>query len=214
MAIGYVAKLHNINMGCIMSKARTQKQRRETAISAVLESACALFGELGYQAASLEQIADRAGMTIRPIYHYFGNKEKLFLAVVEQVEQQLHRAMRDIQTGRQGEDLGQYWEVFMRFGRDRHFRQIVLVDAPVVLGRERWADSPVVQQVIAILLPLFPGLLPQTRHLIAQMVIAALTEVAMCLAEPGNEGKERAFEEMSGLIRMRLGSTLSHSVLE
>ena len=68
----------------------------------------------------------------------------------------------------------------MRFGRDRHFRQIVLVDAPVVLGRERWADSPVVQQVIAILLPLFPGLLPQTRHLIAQMVIAALTEVATC----------------------------------
>ena len=188
-----------------MTKPRTQKQRREAAISALLESACSLFGERGYQATSLEEIADRAGMTIRPIYHYFGNKEKLFLAVAEQMEQQLHSAMLDIEVGQQGVALGQYWEAFMQFGRDRGFRQIVLVDAPVILGRERWADSPVVEQVIGILVPLFPGLLPETRHLIAQMVIAALTEVAMSLAEPGNEGKERAFEEISGLIRKGLG---------
>lgn len=191
-----------------MIKPKTQRQRREAAISAVLESACSLFGERGYQATSLEDIADRSGMTIRPIYHYFGNKEKLFLAVAEQMEQQLYSAMLEIEAGQQGAALGQYWETFMQFGRDRSFRQIVLVDAPVILGRERWADSPVVQQVIDILVPLFPSLLPETRHLIAQMVIAALTEVAMSLAEPGNEAKEQAFEEISGLIGNSLGSLL------
>ncbi|RLU02304.1 MAG: TetR/AcrR family transcriptional regulator [Ketobacter sp.] len=189
-----------------MSKPRTQQQRREAATQSVLESACFLFGEQGYQGTSLECIADRAGMTIRPIYHYFGNKEQLFLAVTEQMEQRLYAAMQEIEAGQNGPVLGQYWEVFMQFGRDPQFRQIVLVDAPVVLGRERWADSPVVQQVIDILVPLFPGLLPETRHLIAQMVIAALTEVAMSLAEPGNKGKEHAFEEISGLIRMVLES--------
>lgn len=189
-----------------MSKPRTQQQRRESAIHSVVESACFLFGEQGYQATSLEEIAARAGMTIRPIYHYFGNKERLFLAVTEQKEQRLYEAMQQIAAGQKRKGLGQYWEAFMLFGRDRHFRQIVLVDAPVVLGRERWADSPVVQQVIEILFPLFPGLLPVTRHLIAKMVIAGLTEVAMSLAEPGNERDELAFEEISSLIRIVLGS--------
>lgn len=188
-----------------MSTSRTQKQRRETAIAAVLESACQLFGERGYQATSLEGIAERAGMTIRPIYHYFGNKEKLFLAVTEQMENQLLEALQDIAAQQPGTAaLESYWEAFMAFGRDPAFRQVVLVDGPVILGRARWADSPVVQQVIELLLPLFPALLPETRHLIAQMVIAALTEVAMSLAEPGNQRKEKAFEEMSGLIRMAL----------
>ena len=189
-----------------MSKPRTQKQRREAASSAVLESACVLFGERGYQATSLEDIAERAGMTIRPIYHYFGNKEKLFLAVTEQFENRLYLALQEADVEQACEvDLLQYWEAFLKLGRDQPFRQIVLVDAPVILGRERWADSPVVQRVIEILLPLFPNLLPQTRHLIAQMAIAALTEVALSLGEPGNVSKEQAFEEISGLIRGALG---------
>jgi AcrR family transcriptional regulator len=190
-----------------MSKPRTQQQRREAAISAVLEGACVLFGERGYQATSLEDIAGQAGMTIRPIYHYFGNKEKLFLAVTEQMEGQLYNALHSIDVEQEGAaDLAQFWEAFMVFGRDPRFRQIVLVDAPNILGRDRWADSAVVHRVIDILLPLFPDLLPQSRHLIAHMVIAALTEVAMSLAEPGNLEKEQAFEEISGLIRVGLGT--------
>jgi AcrR family transcriptional regulator len=35
----------------------------------------------GYAATSLEQIAADAGTTIRPVYHYFGNKQALFEAV-------------------------------------------------------------------------------------------------------------------------------------
>lgn len=190
-----------------MNRPRTQKQRRDAATSALLEAACVLFGERGYQTTSLEDIAERAGMTIRPIYHYFGNKEKLFLAVTEQMEGQLFGAMEALDgDGGQPVALVQYWEAFMQFGADPRFRQIVLVDAPVVLGRARWADSPVVQRVIDVLVPLFPQLLPQTRHLIAHMVIAALTEVAMSLAEPGNVSKEQAFEEISGLIRLGLGA--------
>lgn len=197
-----------------MTKPRTQKQRRDAAQSTVLESASMLFGESGFQATSLEDIADRAGMTIRPIYHYFGNKEKLFLAVTERMEDKLFRALKDVDSVQ--EEVGTlvpYWEAFMQFGREPHFRQIVLVDAPVVLGRERWVDSPVVGKVIEALYPLFPSLLPQSRLLIAHMVVAALTEVALSLGEPGNLKKELAFEEVSGLIRFGLES-LSGSFAE
>ena len=56
---------------------RTQAQRREETQQAVLDSASRLFGEKGYAGTSLEEIAADCGLTIRPIYHYFGNKKAL-----------------------------------------------------------------------------------------------------------------------------------------
>ena len=60
---------------------RTQAQRREQSRQAVLESACKLFGQRGYADTSLEDICADCGLTIRPVYHYFGNKKSLFEAV-------------------------------------------------------------------------------------------------------------------------------------
>lgn len=189
-----------------MGKPRTQQERRDATSNTVLDSACTLFGHRGYQATSLEDIAEVSGTTIRPIYHYFGNKKNLFLAVAERMEGRLYDALQAVETEKAGQaSVADFWDTFMRFGRDGAFRQIVLVDAPVILGRERWGDSPVVRRAIDALCAMFPQLLPETRLLIAQMAVAALTEAAMSLAEPGNAGKEQAFDEISAFIRMGLG---------
>ena len=190
-----------------MDKPRTQQERRDTTSNAVLESACELFGSKGYLATSLEEIAESCGTTIRPIYHYFGNKKNLFLATAERMEQRLYEALTALESEQpNGMLISDYWDTFMRFGRDPVFRQIVLVDAPTILGRERWADSPVVKRALDLLCALFPQLSPETRSLIAQMAVAALTEAALSLAEPGNEAKERAFDEVSAFIRLGLGN--------
>lgn len=189
-----------------MNKPKTQQERRESTSAAVLESACTLFGSQGYSTTSLEDIAADCGTTIRPIYHYFGNKKNLFLAAAERMEGRLYNALDAVEQGAPDQlKIADYWDVFMRFGRDPAFRQIVLVDAPNILGRERWADSPVVRRAIEVLCSLFPQLLPETRLLIAQMAVAALTEAALSLAEPGNTAKERAFEEISSFIRLGIG---------
>lgn len=189
-----------------MGKPRTQQERRDTTSNTVLESACALFGTRGYQGTSLEDIAEFSGTTIRPIYHYFGNKQQLFLAVVERMEKGLYDALQAVETEKAGHaTVADFWDTFMSVGRDEAFRQIVLVDAPNILGRERWAHSPVVGKAIDVLCTMFPHLLPETRLLIAQMAVAALTEAAMSLAEPGNTGKEKAFDEVSAFIRLGLG---------
>ena len=65
------------------AKRRTQEQRRNESRQAVLDSACRLFGDKGYADTSLEEIAADCGLTIRPIYHYFGNKKALFAAVLQ-----------------------------------------------------------------------------------------------------------------------------------
>src|SRR5207247_8677449 len=52
----------------------------ETTIARVAK---AVFAERGYQQATLEEIAQRAGMSKATIYLYFKNKDDLFLHVVE-----------------------------------------------------------------------------------------------------------------------------------
>ncbi|AUM13231.1 TetR/AcrR family transcriptional regulator [Ketobacter alkanivorans] len=186
---------------------RTQQQRRDETSQAVLESATHLFGARGYQGASLEEIAHASGTTIRPIYHYFGNKQNLFLVVTEQMEERLFMALLEVDKAHDGTiAVVDYWNTFMAFAREPDFRQIVLVDAPTVLGRERWESSPVVARAIELLSSMLPHIQAETRLLIARMAVAALIEAAMSMAEPGNTRKEQAFDDVSAMIKTALQS--------
>ena len=50
---------------------------------AVLDAARTTFAELGFAGASIRKIAAAAGVDAALVHHYFGSKEKLFLATVE-----------------------------------------------------------------------------------------------------------------------------------
>ncbi|WP_144126597.1 TetR/AcrR family transcriptional regulator [Catellatospora sichuanensis] len=45
----------------------------------ILAAACELFAEQGYDATSVQQVVDRAGVTKGGLYHYFGAKEDLLV---------------------------------------------------------------------------------------------------------------------------------------
>src|SRR2546421_5848491 len=59
------------------------ERRRELTRNALVSSAGELFAERGFHAASLDEIAERAGFTRGAIYSNFENKEELFFAVLE-----------------------------------------------------------------------------------------------------------------------------------
>jgi AcrR family transcriptional regulator len=52
---------------------------------ALLAAAREMFGESGYAATSIEEVAVRAGVTKGALYHHFGGKANLFQEVYEQV---------------------------------------------------------------------------------------------------------------------------------
>lgn len=164
---------------------RTQAQRREETQGKVLACARRLFGEKGYKGTALEDIASEAGTTIRPIYHYFGNKEALFEAVTESLEEELIHRLQ--QPGHDGEPAGlaESWRRFMAMCDVPGFVQIVLLDAPHVLGRDRLGRSGVVQQAQSRLDAMWPDrqLSPRDRELYARMLLAALTEAGLMRGE-------------------------------
>ncbi len=52
--------------------------------SAVLKQAARLFAERGYDAVSVREIVESAGVTKPALYYHFGSKEGLARAVVEE----------------------------------------------------------------------------------------------------------------------------------
>lgn len=58
------------------------KVRDPARSDAILETAADLFGEFGYNAVRMEDIAVRAGVAKGTLYLYFKNKDDLFLALI------------------------------------------------------------------------------------------------------------------------------------
>ena len=65
------------------------QRRRDARPAELLEAAAACFGEAGYQATRVEEIASRAGVTVGTVYRYFPNKETLFAAVLDDSRKRL-----------------------------------------------------------------------------------------------------------------------------
>jgi AcrR family transcriptional regulator len=57
----------------------------------ILRAAVAEFAEKGLGGARVDEIAERAGANKRMLYHYFGNKEDLFLAALESVYEDIRQ---------------------------------------------------------------------------------------------------------------------------
>ncbi|SPE45165.1 Transcriptional regulator, TetR family [Candidatus Sulfotelmatobacter sp. SbA7] len=61
---------------------RAKGDKRVRTKAKLIEAAATVIGEKGYDRASLEEIAARAGMTRGAVYGNFKNKEELFLALI------------------------------------------------------------------------------------------------------------------------------------
>src|SRR5918996_2431530 len=83
---------------------RTQAERRAATRASVLAAARSVFARRGLRGASLEQIAEEAGVSRGAVYYNFDDKEHLFLALLR--ERCLARAERLERIGAGSDDVG------------------------------------------------------------------------------------------------------------
>lgn len=107
----------------------------------LLDAAVAEFAEHGLEGARVARVATRAGVNKERIYQYFGNKEKLFGAVLESELRKIAAAVP--LTADQGADLGDYaGRLFDYHRRHPHFVRLLAWEGlqsrgPVVAEAER-----------------------------------------------------------------------------
>jgi AcrR family transcriptional regulator len=85
----------------------------------MLRAAGAVFAARGYHAASMDEIADRVGVSKPMVYTYFGSKEALYFAYIEDAGRDLIASIVDaeraVRTGSLAERLRAGTLAFFRF---------------------------------------------------------------------------------------------------
>src|SRR4026208_93597 len=71
-----------------MRKPKAPEANRARIVAAAIDE----FAARGFKGASMDAIADRTHTTPPPINYYFGSKEKLYIAVLEEVYAEIREA--------------------------------------------------------------------------------------------------------------------------
>ena len=121
----------------------TKAERSEATRRKLLRAARRLFAKRGYAGVGTEEIVRAAGVTRGALYHHFAGKRELLEAVYEQIEAELTEeiAAGALAAGSDPvEALRAGAEMFLDHCMEPEVQRIVLLDAPAVLGWERWRE--------------------------------------------------------------------------
>jgi len=80
------------------------KPAQAAVLDGIVRSAATAFGELGYRAATLDAIAERAGLSKVTLYRYVVSKEELLSLVVERTIDEFQQGLRRIIAERRPAD--------------------------------------------------------------------------------------------------------------
>ncbi|WP_214415937.1 TetR/AcrR family transcriptional regulator [Sphaerisporangium fuscum] len=145
-----------------------------------------LFAEHGYEDTPIEAVLQEAGMSRGALYHHFAGKEALFEAVLEAVEADTSR--KTVEATRGAPDpvaaLHAGALAWIRLAGDPVVRRILLIDAPSVIGWERWREMEE-RYVFGLLRAALhaTGAVPsELLDVFAHSLLAALNEIALLIA--------------------------------
>ena len=192
-----------------------QAERRAATTEAILNSGRRLFGERGFAATTIDDIAEAAGVAKGAVYHHFATKEALFEAVFDQVSRDLvseiGRAVRTEKDVLAAMVAGTQ-HYFSACAKDATC-QIILRDGPAVLGWERWREIDAQhfggKIPRALTAAMDAGLLArQPVEPLARLLLGAMTEAAVACAGRSDVAKaggeySRAFRSLIEALRLR-----------
>jgi AcrR family transcriptional regulator len=172
------------------SERLTKAQQREATITRLTEIARQVFTEQGYANAATEDIVAQAGVTRGALYHHFGSKEGLFLAVVEAVQQDVGQRVEAAAAHHTDvwDQLLAGCAAFLGASRDPQVQRIMLLDAPAVLGWTVWRELDARYSMSALRAALAElmtngQLMPLPLDALTHLLSGAMNEAALWVAQ-------------------------------
>ena len=156
----------------------------------LLDVARRLFAEHGYAGTATEQVVQQAGVTRGALYYHFRNKQDLFRAVVEDLQEELMQRLLAAAAAETDpwQRLRAGMHAFLDACREPAIRRIVLLDAPSVLGWAAWREIDA-RYGFGLLRAVLQGLMdagllePQPVEPLAHVLLGALSEAGMVIAQ-------------------------------
>jgi AcrR family transcriptional regulator len=193
----------------------TQAERREKTRASIIKAARRIFGDRGFAATTMDDIAASARVAKGAVYHHFPTKEAVFEAVFEQVSLDLVSELDRISRA-ENDPLAA-----MAAGTQGYFAacskgptgQIILRDGPAVLGWERWREIDAKhfggKFPRALTAAMEAGVIAtQPIEPLARLLLGAVTEAAVAVSANSDIGKAgvdyaRAFQSLLDALRVK-----------
>ena len=188
-----------------------QAERSAATRAALVDAGRRLFGDRGFAAVGTEELVRAAGVTRGALYHQFQDKAALFEAVFESVEAAVLEAVGAEVAAAGVSDpvdaLREGGRAFLDACAAPDVERIVLLDAPAVLGWERWREIGMRYGLGIIVASLRAGMeagtvREQPVEPLAHLLAGALDEMAMWVARSPDPpaAREQALSAMDGLL--------------
>jgi AcrR family transcriptional regulator len=148
---------------------RTPQQDRSTRrVTAFLGAAEALFAEVGFEAATMTAIAERAGSSIGALYSYFPDKKAIALALLDayagQIKEHWQKLFDEVAAYSSRDFSERFIDRFLDFVAE-HPAYLQLQAAPVRLRRSRAAKRAFRASLVEMLRRRVPALGQQPAEL-------------------------------------------------
>jgi AcrR family transcriptional regulator len=189
-------------------------ERGQATRTHLIDVATRLFAAHGYDGTSIEAVLAESGASRGSLYHHFAGKEALFLAVLEDVGTRI--GTQGLEAMGAAEDPVDELRIgclaWIRAACDPVVRQVALIDAPAVLGWQRWRELDE-QGPLGLIRDRLGYAAEQgridPRHVdtFAHIVLAAANEVALMLARADDPAAALGTEEsaFTGFLDRLLG---------
>lgn len=187
-----------------------QADKSEATKARIIETARVMFARDGFAKTALSEIVAEANVTTGAVYHHFGGKKALFVAVAEHLEQVILDSIAKRATG----DMSSWaamengLEATLEICARPDIQRIVFRDAPNVVGAAEWRD---IEMKYAF------GIMRQTIHelaktgaidapipdLTAQILLGAVIEAAhgIALADDQNAALREGAATIRKMVR-------------
>lgn len=188
------------------------QDRSRRRLERVLESAAVVFAEQGYEAATMEAIAERAETSIGSIYQFFTNKA----AVYDELTRRYHARIKLLfDTLLAGPMIERPWTEVIDAGvdtlaaftaSDPGFRAVWrgLHLSPTVVAEGEAINRAFARRVEEVLTAKLPNLPPRQRSLVATMVVEIVTAMLIRTARAADEDGLALMTETKTVLRRYL----------
>ena len=178
----------------------TRAEQATATREALIDAARRLWADKGFFATSTAEIVEAAGAGTRgALYHHFADREELFLAVFDAVQEELTTSL----TPTKIDDVDPISRVrnvllvFLDLVAERPDAQALLIDGPAVFGWRRWRELESQRGLAAIenLLEAAVQADQIAAHLVqplAALLLGLMTDAALLVATSEDPARARA----------------------
>ncbi len=205
---------YNMSMPSDMSKAKRrvpQQDRGERRVAEVLEAAAAVIAEVGYETATMTEMAERAGASIGALYQYFPNKEAIARALRQQFGDEMEARWAPLAN--QGATLtikqlvDRIFDVMIDFMENRP-AYIPLMNAPKNYKRDPAARNRLREHFAALFREKRPELTQEAAFRIANVTVQVVKGMSPLYADARPAEREQIVREFKLLLTSYLSSRL------